>query len=149
MSTMSKSRPRLLHAPHTLNKVMDGCMPACLTNWTFTNAALHEFYAVRKRRSTHHEALKLWNTRSCSYHSRCNLMESSVPYHVHTYVSSEISTLSKIGSFMRVQSFFLSRVRAGCGLTARPSLSQLWSFKIRSTAFPNYIKFADLLISRL
>ena len=31
----------------------------------------------------------------------------------------------------------------------RPTLSQLWIFKIRRTAILNYIKFADLLIVRL
>ena len=33
--------------------------------------------------------------------------------------------------------------------TIRPSLSQLWSFKIRRTSFLNYMKFAHLLILRL
>ena len=32
---------------------------------------------------------------------------------------------------------------------ARPTLSQLWNFKIRRTTLLNYIKFADFLISRL
>ena len=35
------------------------------------------------------------------------------------------------------------------GDISRPTLSQLWSFQIRPTTFPNYTKFVNLLIFRL
>ena len=52
------------------------------------------------------------------------------------------------------KSVLLAHVNTGglivyCREYTQPILSQLWSFKIRRTTFPNNKKFVDLLILRL
>ena len=63
-------------------------------------------------------------------------------------VDQRVLRLKNYEMFIRVY-IDLDTFRNIIMIVTRPNISQFWSLKIRRTTFQNYIKFANLLISKL